>query len=170
MGGSAPSGLNGPITTASSPIWTPRIAGDVAAELVTAGRVPRPDDAWPSPGLHRSTPGITTASSPIWTPLSREGRDRERNVQRAQNQRIQPRAQLWARQGDTGSVLVALNLLAFGFHTAAMLAVLAWRQAVIARGATYRSFEHLRTITAFVLDQDRDHLLRSITAAATRPP
>ena len=68
------------------------------------------------------------------------------------------------------SVLVVLNLLAFGFHTAAMLAVLAWRQAVIARGATYRFFEHLRTITAYVIFQDWDHLLRSITAAAIRPP
>jgi hypothetical protein len=28
-----------------------------------------------------------------------------------------------------------------------MLEVLAWRQAVIARGATYRFFEHLRTIS-----------------------
>lgn len=68
------------------------------------------------------------------------------------------------------SVLVVLNLLAFGFHTTAMLAVLAWRQAVIARGATYRFFEHLRTITAYVIFQDWDHLLRSITAAAIRPP
>ena len=68
------------------------------------------------------------------------------------------------------SVLVVLNLLAFAFHTAAMLAVLAWRQAVIARGATYRFFEHLRTITAYVVFQDWDHLLRSITAAAIRPP
>jgi hypothetical protein len=67
------------------------------------------------------------------------------------------------------SVLVVLNLLAFGFHTAAMLAVLAWRQAVIARGATYRFFEHLRTITAYVIFQDWDHLLRSITAAAIPP-
>ena len=33
------------------------------------------------------------------------------------------------------TVLAVLNLLAFGFHTAAMLAVLAWRQAVSARGA-----------------------------------
>ena len=68
------------------------------------------------------------------------------------------------------SVLVVLNLLAFALHTAAMLAVLAWRQAVIARGATYRFFEHLRTITAYVIFQDWDHLLRSITAAAIRPP
>jgi hypothetical protein len=51
-----------------------------------------------------------------------------------------------------------------------MLAVLAWRQAVIARGAAYRFFEHLRTITAYVLFQDWDHLLHSITAAAIRPP
>ena len=68
------------------------------------------------------------------------------------------------------SVLVVLNLLAFALHTAAMLAVLAWRQAVIARGATYRFFEHLRTITAYVIFQDWDHLLRSITAAAIRHP
>ena len=68
------------------------------------------------------------------------------------------------------SVFVVLNLLAFGFHTAAMLTVLAWRQAVVARGATYRFFEHLRTITAYVVFQNWDHLLRSITAAAIRPP
>jgi len=68
------------------------------------------------------------------------------------------------------SVLVVLNLLAFGFRAAAMLAVLAWRHAVIARGATYRFFEHLRTITAYVVFHDWDHLLRSISAAAIRPP
>src|ERR1700690_2809118 len=43
------------------------------------------------------------------------------------------------------SVLVTLNLLAFAFHTAAYLGVIAWRAAVIARGPTYRFFEHLRT-------------------------
>jgi Transposase DDE domain len=48
------------------------------------------------------------------------------------------------------SVLVTLNLLAFAFHTAAYLGVLAWRTAVVARGPTYRFFEHLRTITAYV--------------------
>ena len=67
------------------------------------------------------------------------------------------------------SVLVTLNLLAFAFHTAARLAVLAWREAVIARGATYRFFEHLRTVTAYVVFEKWDHLLRSI-AAAVRPP
>jgi hypothetical protein len=68
------------------------------------------------------------------------------------------------------SVLVTLNLLAFAFHTAARLAVLAWREAVIARGATYRFFEHLRTVTAYVVFETWDHLLRSIAAAAVRPP
>ena len=68
------------------------------------------------------------------------------------------------------NVLVTLNLLAFAFHTAAYLAVLAWRAAVIARGPRYRFFEHLRTITTYVVFQDWDHLLQSIAAAAIRPP
>jgi hypothetical protein len=68
------------------------------------------------------------------------------------------------------SILVTLNLLAFAFHTAARLAVLAWREAVIARGAAYRFFEHLRTVTAYVVFETWDHLLRSIAAAAVRPP
>ena len=69
------------------------------------------------------------------------------------------------------SVLVVLNLLrlcpSYRRHARD---VLAWRQArsKIARGATlYRFFEQpRRTITAYVIFQDWDHLLRSITAAA----
>ena len=68
------------------------------------------------------------------------------------------------------SVLVTLNLLAFAFHTAAYLGVIAWRAAVVARGPTYRFFEHLRTITAYVVFRDWPHLLQSIAAAAIRPP
>ena len=68
------------------------------------------------------------------------------------------------------SVMVVFNLRAFAFHTAARLAVLAWREAVIARGATYRFFEHLPTVTVYVVFQDWNHLLRSIAAAAIRPP
>lgn len=68
------------------------------------------------------------------------------------------------------SVLVTLNLLAFAYHTAAYLAVLAWRAAVIARGATYRFFEHLRTITTYVVFQDWSHLVDSIAAATIRTP
>ena len=68
------------------------------------------------------------------------------------------------------SVLVVLNLLAFAFHAAAMLAVLAWKQAMDARGAAYRFFEHLRTIVVYVVFESWEHLLTSIAAAALRPP
>lgn len=68
------------------------------------------------------------------------------------------------------SVMVTLNLLAFAFHTAVYLGMLAWRTAVIVRGPTYRFFEHLRTITAYVVFEDWSHLLQSIAAAALRPP
>ena len=68
------------------------------------------------------------------------------------------------------SVFLTLNLLAFAFHTAAYLAVLAWREAVIACGATYRFFENLRSITVYVVFQDWTHLLRAITQADLRPP
>jgi hypothetical protein len=68
------------------------------------------------------------------------------------------------------SIFLTLNLLAFAFHTAASLAVLAWREAVAACGATYRFFEDLRTITAYVVFQDWTHLLRAIASADLRPP
>ena len=68
------------------------------------------------------------------------------------------------------SVLVVLNLLAFAYHTLASLAVAAWKAAVAAKGATYRFFEHLRTITTYVVFQDWQHLLRSIAEASIRPP
>jgi hypothetical protein len=68
------------------------------------------------------------------------------------------------------SVLVTLNLLALAFHTAAYLAVIAWHAAVVARGTAYRLFEHLWTITAYVVFRDWAHLLQSIAAAAIRPP
>jgi hypothetical protein len=146
-----------------------------------------PMTRWPSPGspskstTPRVNPPITTASSPIWTSspgnvaeLAACGRARWKienetfNVLKTNGYNLEHN---FGHGKETlASVLVVLNLLAFGFHTAAMLAVLAWRQAVIARGATYRFFEHLRTITAYVIFQDWDHLLRSITAAAIRPP
>jgi hypothetical protein len=68
------------------------------------------------------------------------------------------------------SIFLTLNLLAFAFHTAAWLAMLAWRAAVAACGATYRYFENLRTITAYVVFHDWPHLLQSIAAADLRPP
>jgi len=39
-----------------------------------------------------------------------------------------------------------------------------------ARKANYRFFEHLRTITAYVVFHDWEQLLGSITDAAIRPP
>ncbi len=68
------------------------------------------------------------------------------------------------------SVFLTLNLLAFAFHTAAWLAALAWRAAVAACGATYRFFEELRTITAYVVFDGWAHLLQSIAAADLQPP
>ena len=68
------------------------------------------------------------------------------------------------------SVLVTLNLLAFAFHTAAQLCVLAWRTALAARGARYRFFEHLRTITAYIVFDGWPHLLQTITDPKARPP
>ena len=68
------------------------------------------------------------------------------------------------------SVLVTLNLLAFAFHAAAMLVVLAWKRAMDARGAAYRFFEHLRTIVVYMVFENWDHLPHSIAAAAIRPP
>jgi len=61
-------------------------------------------------------------------------------------------------------------LLAFATHTAAYLGVMAWRAAIIARGSAYGFFEHLPTITAYVVFQDWPYLLRSTAAAAIRPP
>jgi hypothetical protein len=68
------------------------------------------------------------------------------------------------------SIFLTFNLLAFVFHTAAWVAVLAWRAAVAACGATYRFFEDLRTITAYIVFQDWSHLLQAIAAADLRPP
>ena len=68
------------------------------------------------------------------------------------------------------SLLVTLNLLAFALHTLAILAVLAWRNAVAARGATYSFFEHLRTITAYFVFPNWDYLLNAIADPKARPP
>jgi integrase len=62
------------------------------------------------------------------------------------------------------SVFLTLNLLAFAFRTAAHLAMLAWREAVAACGATYRFFENLRTITAYLVFAHWPHLLRLLAA------
>ena len=73
-------------------------------------------------------------------------------------------------QKTLASPFVTLNLLAFAFHTAARLEVLAWKQTMATTGATCRFFEHPRVVTTYVVFQTWDHLLRSIAQAAIRPP
>ena len=68
------------------------------------------------------------------------------------------------------SLLVSLNLLAFAFHTIANLCVRAWSTAVAARGAKYRFFEHLRTITAYIVFPNWYSLLTTIADPKARPP
>jgi hypothetical protein len=68
------------------------------------------------------------------------------------------------------SVFVALNLLAFAFHTVAQLCVVAWRNARAACGARYRFFEHLRTITAYIVFDDWPHLLHTIIDPKAQAP
>jgi len=68
------------------------------------------------------------------------------------------------------NLFVTLNLLAFSFHAVAQIAVLAWRNAVAARGASYRFFEHLRIITAYVVFPDWHALLSAIANPKPRPP
>jgi Na+-transporting methylmalonyl-CoA/oxaloacetate decarboxylase gamma subunit len=73
-------------------------------------------------------------------------------------------------QKTLASVFLTLNLLAFAFHTIAQLCVRAWRTAMAARGARYRFFEHLRTITAYIVFADWAHLLHAIADPKARPP
>ena len=68
------------------------------------------------------------------------------------------------------NLLVSLNLLAFAFHTVANLCVLAWRTALATRGAKYRFFEHLRTITAYIVFPNWYSLLTTIADPKAQPP
>jgi len=68
------------------------------------------------------------------------------------------------------SVFLVLNLLAFAFHTVAQLCLVAWRDAMAACGARYQFFEHLRTITAYIVFDDWQHLLNTIIDPDAQPP
>src|SRR5690242_12276120 len=61
------------------------------------------------------------------------------------------------------NLLVTFNLLAFAFHTVATLSVLAWRNAIAARGTKRDFFQHLRTVTASIIFADWQVLLLAIT-------
>src|SRR3954470_10237430 len=68
------------------------------------------------------------------------------------------------------NLLVTFNLLAFAFHTVATLSVLAWRNAIAARGTKRDFFQHLRTVTAYIIFADWQVLLLAITDPKARSP
>jgi len=70
------------------------------------------------------------------------------------------------------SMLASLNLLAFAIHAAAELADEAWSLALKASGARIRFFNHLRSLTVFVLFPSWENLLKTLAFQTTplRPP
>ena len=66
------------------------------------------------------------------------------------------------------SVLVALNLLAFAMHNACDLAEAQWQAGRQKIGAKMRLFEHIRTITAYLVFPSWGSLFRTIRTG--RPP
>jgi hypothetical protein len=73
---------------------------------------------------------------------------------------------------NLAAVLATLNLLAFACHTICELAETIWRQALQQIGARSRFFEHLRTITVYLVFQSWNDLLLTIVIATApqRPP
>jgi hypothetical protein len=69
---------------------------------------------------------------------------------------------------NLSAVLTTLNLLAFACHTVCDLAVPLWHAATETIGTRKRFFEHLRSITAFLVFQGWHELLE--TLAFIRPP
>ena len=69
---------------------------------------------------------------------------------------------------NLSAVLTTLNLLAFACHTVCDLAVPLWRAAAEKIGTRKRFFEHLRSITVFLVFPGWDELLE--TLAFVRPP
>jgi hypothetical protein len=67
------------------------------------------------------------------------------------------------------SVLVALNLLAFAIHNACTLMEPTWQAAWQLLGARTRLFEHIRTITAYLVFPSWDSLFRSIRTGVPPP-
>jgi hypothetical protein len=70
------------------------------------------------------------------------------------------------------AMLASLNLLAFAIHAAAELADHAWALAIKASGARIRFFNHLRSLTVFILFPSWDALLKTLAfnPAPPQPP
>ena len=69
---------------------------------------------------------------------------------------------------NLAALLVALNLLAFAFHTVCDLAEDTWRPAKAKAGSGGRFFGRLAPITEYLIFAGRDELLEAL--AFTRPP
>lgn len=65
-------------------------------------------------------------------------------------------------------LFAAMNLLAFAFHTVCDLAEHLWHKARLAKAKRQRFFEHLRTVTAYLVFPDWDTFLQ--TLIASKPP
>ena len=65
-------------------------------------------------------------------------------------------------KGNLSATLASLNLLAFAIHAAAELADQAWRVALKIAGARVRFFNHMRSLTVFILFPSWDGLLRTL--------
>lgn len=67
------------------------------------------------------------------------------------------------------SLLVVFNLLAFAMHCACDLLVAVWEDARKSRGSRRRFFEHIRTITAYLLFPSWQSLMRTILTGIPPP-
>jgi hypothetical protein len=65
-------------------------------------------------------------------------------------------------KNNLSALLASLNLLAFAIHAAAELADQTWSLALKASGARIRFFNHLRSLTVFVLFPSWDGLLKTL--------
>lgn len=70
---------------------------------------------------------------------------------------------------NLAGLLVVLNLLAFAMHNACDLMLATWREAKQKLGARMRLFEHIRTITAYLVFPSWDSLFRSIRSGVPPP-
>lgn len=68
------------------------------------------------------------------------------------------------------AVLATLNLLAFAGHTVCELADTLWRAARKAAGARRRFFEHLRTLTVYLVFPTWEILLTTLATGRPPPP
>jgi hypothetical protein len=65
-------------------------------------------------------------------------------------------------------LFAAMNLLAFAFHTVCDVIEDLWRKARQAKGSRQRFFEHVRTVTAYLVFPNWDIFLQ--TLIASKPP